>query len=70
MLVLSRKENERLLFTVGAVSFNVCVVEIRGDKVRLGIEAPAEVRVAREEIARGPDEPPGKVPPVENPVIQ
>jgi len=48
MLVLSRKKNERIVIGKDVL---VSVVEIRGDKVRLGIEAPREVRVDRQEVA-------------------
>lgn len=47
MLVLSRKENEWL--DIGA-EVAICVVEIRGDKVRLGIEAPRDLSVNRREV--------------------
>lgn len=47
MLVLSRKKNEKI--TIGD-DITVAVVEIRGDKVRLGIEAPKEVPVHRQEV--------------------
>lgn len=47
MLVLSRKENERI--KVGN-SIVVTVVRLAGDKVRLGIEAPADMLVLREEL--------------------
>lgn len=47
MLVLSRKENERI--RVGP-SIVVTVVKVAGDKVRLGIEAPSDVLVLREEL--------------------
>lgn len=48
MLVISRKANESLVIGDSIV---VTVVEIRADKVRLGIEAPCEVSVHRAEIA-------------------
>ncbi|HEY2838966.1 MAG TPA: carbon storage regulator CsrA [Pirellulales bacterium] len=48
MLVLSRKKNE--LITIGD-DVTVMIVEIRGDTVRLGVEAPREVAVDRLEIA-------------------
>ena len=48
MLVLSRKKGERIVID-GDVT--VLVVEIRGDKVRLGIEAPVEKTVHRKEVA-------------------
>jgi len=47
MLVLSRKENERIRLGDSIV---VTVVRLSGDKVRLGIEAPANVVVLREEL--------------------
>jgi carbon storage regulator len=47
MLVLSRKKNESIVIGDDVV---VTVVEVRGDKVKLGIEAPKEVTVHREEV--------------------
>lgn len=47
MLVLSRKKNESVVIDDRIV---LTVVEIRGDKVRLGIEAPREVPVHRKEV--------------------
>ena len=47
MLVLSRKKNESIVID-GAVK--ITVVEVRGDKVRLGIEAPREVPIHRSEV--------------------
>ena len=47
MLVLSRKKNESILINN---DITVTVVEIRGDKVRLGIVAPKEVPVHRQEV--------------------
>ena len=47
MLVLSRKNNESIIIDA---HITVTVVEIRGDKVRLGIEAPKDVSVHRREI--------------------
>ena len=47
MLVLSRKLNEKIVIN-NVVT--VTVVEIRGDKVRLGIVAPKEVAVHRQEV--------------------
>ena len=51
MLVLSRHKNESIVIgdpDNGGVT--VVIVEIRGDKVRLGIEAPKEVPVHRREV--------------------
>jgi carbon storage regulator len=50
MLVLSRKVNEVLVINYGDIQFRVCVTEIRGDKVKIGVEAPLEVRVDRLEV--------------------
>ena len=47
MLVLTRKTGERIVIRDNIV---VTVVEIRGDKVRLGIEAPLDVSVHRREV--------------------
>lgn len=47
MLVLSRKKNESIVINDVIV---ITVVEIRGDKVRLGIEAPREVPIHRSEV--------------------
>ncbi|MFN9373470.1 MAG: carbon storage regulator CsrA [Planctomycetaceae bacterium] len=47
MLVLSRKKNESIVIDGKIV---VTVVEIKGDKVRLGISAPSEVPVHRSEV--------------------
>ncbi len=49
MLVLTRKINESLLIGDEVV---ITVVDVRGDKVRLGIEAPKEISIARSEIAQ------------------
>ena len=47
MLVLSRKRNEQIVIAENVV---ITVVDIRGDKVRLGIEAPKDVPVHRKEV--------------------
>ncbi len=47
MLVLSRRESERIRLGDAIV---VTVVRVTGDRVRIGIEAPAEIRVLREEL--------------------
>lgn len=48
MLVLSRRPGERILIGPNIV---IEVLDVRGDKVRLGIAAPADVIVNREEVA-------------------
>ncbi|MCA8995480.1 MAG: carbon storage regulator CsrA [Planctomycetaceae bacterium] len=47
MLVLSRKKNESIVIDE---RITITVVEIRGDKVRLGIEAPRDVPIHRSEV--------------------
>lgn len=47
MLVLSRKKNESIVIND---DITIVVVEIRGDKVRLGVEAPKAVPVHRREV--------------------
>ncbi len=47
MLVLSRRERERIRLGDSIV---VTVVRLSGDRVRLGIEAPADVLVLRDEL--------------------
>jgi carbon storage regulator len=47
MLVLSRKKNESIIINN---DITIVVVEVRDDKVRLGIEAPKDVSVHRKEV--------------------
>lgn len=47
MLVLSRQRDESIFI---GDNIKITVVDIRGDKVRLGIEAPTEIPVHRNEI--------------------
>lgn len=47
MLVLSRKKNESIVI---GDKIKIVVVEVRGDKVRLGIDAPSDVAVHRQEV--------------------
>ena len=49
MLVLSRKQNERIF--VGD-NIEITVVEVRGDRVKLGFNCPMDVPVHREEVYR------------------
>jgi carbon storage regulator len=51
MLVLSRRETERIRLGDSIV---VTVVRVSGDRVRLGIEAPADVVVLRDELRGRP----------------
>ncbi len=47
MLVLSRQRDESIIIGDNIV---ITIVDIRGDKVRLGIEAPTEIPVHRQEV--------------------
>jgi len=47
MLVLSRKKNESIIINDNII---VVVIEIRGDKVRLGFDAPKDVPIHRREV--------------------
>ncbi len=60
MLVLSRKLGEKIY-----ISENICitVVDIDRGKIRLGIEAPREVPIFRQELLQGKDK---KAPPAAN----
>ena len=49
MLVLGRKIGEEVVI---GDSIRVFVVDVRGDRVRLGFEAPREVPIYREEVLR------------------
>lgn len=53
MLVLTRHPNERIIITASnGERIVVEVVNIRGDKVRVGVDAPLAVEVNREEVQR------------------
>lgn len=47
MLVLSRKKHESIII---ADEIKITVVELRGDKVRIGIEAPKSIPIHRSEV--------------------
>ena len=77
MLVLSRKESQRIRLGDSIV---VTIVKISGDKVRVGIEAPADVLVLRDELevrsdaaptaAASPRSPHVAAPPAAMPALQ
>jgi carbon storage regulator len=56
MLVLSRKHQDTIVIDQ---RIRIKVLGIRGDRIRLGIEAPNEVIILRGELARGSTEPSG-----------
>ena len=49
MLVLSRKRGERIVI---GPNIELAVVDIRGNKVRLAVDAPREVSILRQEVYR------------------
>ena len=62
-LILSRKRNETIEFANGAIVIDL--VEIRGDRARIGVQAPRNIQVDRGEVAeakrRSGDQPLGVV---------
>ena len=50
MLVLSRNKDQSIIIGDGPNRVKIMVVDIRGDKVRLGITAPSNIPVHREEV--------------------
>ncbi|MEM8864082.1 MAG: carbon storage regulator [Planctomycetota bacterium] len=50
MLVLSRRRSEQIDIADGLIV--ITIVEIRGDKVRIGIDAPKDIAVNRREITQ------------------
>lgn len=50
MLVLTRRTNEKIIIPIGEDKIEIVIAQIRGDKVRLGVEAPQEVKIYREEV--------------------
>ncbi|MCL2094193.1 MAG: carbon storage regulator CsrA [Treponema sp.] len=47
MLILSRKINEKIMI---GEDISISIIEIRGDQVRIGIDAPKAVKVFRQEV--------------------
>ncbi|MFP3089193.1 carbon storage regulator CsrA [Treponema sp. TIM-1] len=47
MLILSRKINEKVMI---GDDISISIIEIRGDQVRLGVDAPKSVKVYRQEV--------------------
>jgi carbon storage regulator len=52
MLVLSRKKDESIVITLGLQTVEIRVLKTEGNKVRLGIEAPEDIAIHRDEVWR------------------
>jgi carbon storage regulator len=50
MLVLTRKTDERIIIDQ---RITITILEVRGDKIRIGIDAPKEMPILREELLVG-----------------
>ena len=50
MLILARREGETLRLTYQDISIRIVVTDIKGSKTKIGIEAPLDVEVVREEL--------------------
>ncbi len=55
MLVLTRTTGQKIVLRAGLIEIVVTITRIRGDKVRVGISAPGDVAIAREELQRKVD---------------
>ena len=57
MLTLTRREGEELIMIIDQLQLEVVVTEIRGNQVRLSIDAPSSVLILRDELLDeyGPD---------------
>lgn len=51
MLVLSRKEDETIIFTTPLGDVEITVTAINGNRVILGLNAPKEIKILRKELA-------------------
>ena len=50
MLVLTRQKDESIIIGEGEDKVEICIVDVRGDRVRLGITAPRNLSVHRKEV--------------------
>jgi carbon storage regulator len=51
MLVLTRGKSQVVVVEIGGLKMELTVLEVRGDKVKLGFQAPAEFTIDRKEVA-------------------
>ena len=52
MLIISRKKNEGLVING---NIDITVIDIQGDKIRIGIDAPDEIKIVRKELLETED---------------
>ena len=52
MLIISRKKNEGIVIDKNT---EIIILDIQGDKVRIGIEAPGEIKIVRKELLETED---------------
>lgn len=50
MLVLTRQKNQKVLVRVGDVVLKLVVVDVKGDKIKLGFDGPDDFQIKREEL--------------------
>lgn len=65
MLVLTRKSEEDIVITIGSQKVIVKILEVRGGKVSIGIEAPKDCSIVRAELLANNKE----LKSVQNPVL-
>lgn len=50
MLVLTRLKNQKVLVRVGDAVLELVIVDVKGDKVKLGFQGPDDFQIKREEL--------------------
>ena len=50
MLVLTRQKEQKIIVEIGGQRMTITVADVRGDKIRLGFDAPANFKIYRQEI--------------------
>jgi len=50
MLVLSRRCGQKIVMSVGDVEVRFCIAQITGQRVKIAIDAPAQVAIVRAEV--------------------
>lgn len=50
MLILTRQKDQKIIVDVGGQRMTITLTDIRGDKVRLGFDAPENFKILRQEL--------------------